>query len=150
MSKFQKLNDMSRHVWVSALLTAHDVGMARMVRYGQVALVLFLLAGSPLLAAPSATDNVVTRFVWFLTQMAFYGTGAAVVLLGIIIPIGKKVLSGQRSDANPVVNILWAIGLFAAPSLLQLGWQWFNSDPTGSGMLEDMQIHLGTGSGSGG
>ncbi|MBO1323394.1 hypothetical protein [Acanthopleuribacter pedis] len=121
-----------------------------MVRTVQCAVVLFLLAGSPVFAQPSATDNVVTRFIWFLTRMAFYGTGAAIVLLGIIIPIGKKVLSGQRSDTNPVVNILWAVGLFAAPSLLQLGYQWFNSNQGAAGALSEMNMNSLNPGGSGG
>lgn len=90
----------------------------------------------------SAVDNVVTRFVWFIAQVAFYGCGAAVVLMGILIPIAKKVL-GQRTETNPVVNILWAIGLFSAPSLLKLGVNWFSSDESSEGLLEDMNVDFG-------
>jgi hypothetical protein len=145
MKVLNKLNDFTLKFWVDGQLANSNLKLGKRANYVRFGLVLLMLFGTPLFAAPSATNNVVTRFVWWLTQMAFYGTGAAVVLLGIIFPVAKKVLSGQRSETNPVVNILWAVGLFAAPSLLQLGHAWFNANEGSAGMLNDMQIHLGDG-----
>ena len=143
MNIFQKLNDVSLKFWVQNQCTGQNLHLGRRATYLRFAILLVLIAGAPLFAAPSATNNVVTRFAWFITQLFFYGTGAAVVLMGIAVPIAKKVLGGQRSETNPVTNILWAVGLFAAPSVLQLGVQFFNTDEGASGMLDDMQINLG-------
>lgn len=145
MKTWNKFNDFTLKFWVDSQLANSSLNTGKRATYVRLGLVLLMLFGTPLFAAPSATNNVVTRFVWWLTQMAFYGTGAAVVLLGIVFPVAKKVLSGQRSETNPVVNILWAVGLFAAPSLLQLGHAWFNANEGSAGMLNDMQIHLGDG-----
>lgn len=112
-------------------------------RIGAVAFLIFLVSlSSPALAQVDATDNVITRSVWWLANMAYYGAGGVIVLFGILIPIGKKIL-GHRVETNPVVNILWALAYFSAPLLLQLGIDHFSGDVDGGAMLDDMEVGLG-------
>lgn len=131
---------------------AASMAPASVKRRGRLLAFVFMasMMAMPALAqTASATDNVITRFVWYLAQIAFYGVGGAIVLFGIIIPVGKKVLGGQRMEVNPVVNILWAVAFFAAPAVLKMFLTWFSADTGSEGLLDDMDINLGIGGGTG-
>jgi hypothetical protein len=143
MRLFTSCYDFLLKRWLDQHIIASQPKPRTMIRYAVLAL---MLLGMPVLAtAPSATDNTVTRFFWWLVQLAFYGVGGVIVMMGIIIPLAKRAL-GYRVETNTIAAILWAVGLLAAPSLLQMGIDWFNADPGSDGLLQDMQINLGGGS----
>ncbi len=101
-----------------------------------------LILSAPILfaASPDYKDNVITRFVWYLVKIAFYGTGAAGVMIGIIRGFSNKFLNTETHGKSAVEPILWGIGLLAAPAILKLFLEFFNSKDGHPGSLDNIYI----------
>ena len=136
-----------KHTWTVRFNEAlADPTLRRARTYLKFGLLLLLLAGTPLLAQqPTFDNNVIVRAVWWLTKAALYGVGATVTLWGVMLPVTKKVFSqGRHQEQSVVSTVLIGVSILAAPSILQLGIDWFNNDRDASGQLDDLYLDFGS------
>lgn len=118
----------------------HPAPIQRFLGKHRLLIYLVIAATFPIMATPtgdSATNNIITRYAWHLAHIGFYGLGAVVAFLGIVVPIAKKA-AGVRTEVNPIASIAWSLALFAAPHLLKYGIEFFQSDAAAGGALDDM------------
>ena len=107
-------------------------------------LALAVLVSGPILAAtgPSVTDNVITRGVWYLTNIALYGVGGALVFWGVILAAWYKLKGEAHDRRNPWTPIAFGLLILAAPSILDFGMDFFNSAQGVEGALDEMQTGM--------
>ena len=107
-------------------------------------LALAVLVSGPILAAtgPSVTDNVITRGVWYLTNIALYGVGGALVFWGVILAAWNKLKGDAHDRRNPWTPIAFGLLILAAPSILDFGMDFFNSAQGVEGALDEMQTGM--------
>ncbi len=110
-----------------------------------------IMATSPLLAQTegSYTENFLSNTVIHLAKWAFYGLGGAIVLFGVLVPIAEKQLKKNPDHVNVLPRLGWALAFFMIPSMINYGFDWFNSTSEANGALQEMKL-IFQNSGSGG
>jgi len=105
---------------------------------------LALMLASPILAAttPSVTNNVITRSVWYLTNILLYGIGGALVFWGVFQAAINKLKGETHERRNPWATIGFGLLILAAPSILDFAVTFFNSAQGVEGSLDDMQTGM--------
>lgn len=108
-----------------------------------VLVILFFTA--PLLAqAPSPTENVLTRTVWWATQWALLGAGATLAAWGLLIAAFRNVFPSLQGKSW-IRPVLGGALVFMIPSIIKLLFNFFNTDPDASGGLNNMVLEFGFG-----
>ncbi len=115
---------LARRPFAKTILTAALLACAATLAFGQ---------------QPDPTDNVITRSVWWLTEVALYGCGGAITLWGVF-----QAVIEYFSEAGPQKKTFRKIGVgllvLAAPAILRLGIDYFNNEAGVEGTLDNLRI----------
>lgn len=141
----KKIKDFFLKAMVNAQL---DPNVQRGSKYVQLGMVMLLLGSSPIFAQTGSSgidinDNIIVKGIWWLTRILFYGTGAVVTLLGLFLPLAKKVLSsGHRmQEMGAIPTMLTGVTIFLIPSLLKMFMDWISQNSSSPG-LDNMYLEL--------
>ncbi len=88
---------------------------------------------------PDPADNVITRTVWWLTEVALYGCGGAIALWGVFQAV-LDYFSEQGPQKKSFRKIGVGLLVLAAPAILRLGIDYFNNETGVEGLLDGVRI----------